>query len=133
MPVAVFVGSDGIDDCFNNDRQLNTLYRTILYSFATSEFDDAVAELEDYLPRLSAKGSGDDVSIAGILDFDSIHSLDIISSYGSKIKATKEEVGQKSTEDFNSRKAPQVTAEGQYSDEMISLSDSGNLSIIEDI
>ena len=29
MPVAVFVGSDGIDDCFSNNEQLHKLYKTI--------------------------------------------------------------------------------------------------------
>lgn len=81
LPVAIFVGSDGVDDCFNNDQQLNTLYMTILYSFATSEFETAVAELRDYLPRLSAKGSGDDVSISAILDLERIRNLKILQTY----------------------------------------------------
>ena len=35
-PAAVFVGTDGIDDCFNRDEQLFNLYKTTLYSFATA-------------------------------------------------------------------------------------------------
>lgn len=81
LPAAVFVGSDGIDDCFQNDEQLNNLYRTVLYSFASSEFDDALSGLEDYLPRLSAKGSGDDVSIAAILDLDLISELNVVKEF----------------------------------------------------
>ena len=38
-PAAVFVGSDGIDDCFNNNEQLYNLYKTVLYSFATTDFN----------------------------------------------------------------------------------------------
>ncbi len=49
-------------------RSSNNLYKTVLYSFASSDFDSAVTDLSDYLPRLSAKGSGDDVSIAAVLD-----------------------------------------------------------------
>ena len=68
MPVALFCGSDGIDDSFIKDEQLFKLYATIARSFATSDYSQALAELEDYMPRLSSKGSGDDVSIAGLID-----------------------------------------------------------------
>lgn len=81
LPVAVFVGSDGIDDCFMDNDQLAHLYKTILYSFATSDFNAAVNDLKDYLPRLSAKGSGDDVSIAAILDMDKIGELEAIKQF----------------------------------------------------
>ena len=81
LPAAVFVGSDGIDDCFNNNEQLYNLYKTVLYSFATTDFKEACEGLADYLPRLSAKGSGDDVSIAALLDMDSISELSIVKDY----------------------------------------------------
>lgn len=92
LPVAVFVGSDGIDDCFSTEQQLNNLYKTVLYSFATSEFDAAVNDLRDYLPRLSAKGSGDDVSVAAILDLDKIGQIDAVREFDKeKEKARVEE------------------------------------------
>lgn len=72
IPAAIFCGSDGIDDSFIRDEQLYKLYSTIGKSFAESEYESACYELEDYLPRLSLKGSGDDVSIAGIIDRDRI-------------------------------------------------------------
>ena len=96
LPVAVFVGSDGIDDCFSNSQQLNNLYKTILYSFATNEYDTAVSELNDYLPRLSAKGSGDDVSIAAVLDLDMIGEIDAVKEFDrEKEKARVEENARK--------------------------------------
>lgn len=70
LPIAVFIGSDGVDDCFNSKEQLNNLYKTILYSFSTTKFEEAVETLKEYMPRLSAKGSGDDISIASIINFD---------------------------------------------------------------
>ena len=92
LPVAVFVGSDGIDDCFSTEQQLNNLYKTVLYSFATSEFDTAVTDLRDYLPRLSAKGSGDDVSVAAILDLDKIGQINVVKEFDKeKEKARVEE------------------------------------------
>lgn len=92
LPVAVFVGSDGIDDCFSSEQQLNNLYKTVLYSFATSDFDAAVNDLRDYLPRLSAKGSGDDVSVAAVLDLDRIGEIDVVREFDKeKEKARVEE------------------------------------------
>ena len=99
LPAAVFVGSDGIDDCFNNNEQLYNLYKTVLYSFATTDFKEACEGLADYLPRLSAKGSGDDVSIAALLDMDSISELSIVKDYDkSKEKAKLEENSRKEAE-----------------------------------
>jgi len=99
LPAAVFVGSDGIDDCFNNNEQLYNLYKTVLYSFATTDFKEACEGLADYLPRLSAKGSGDDVSIAALLDMDSISELSIVKDYDkSKEKAKLEENASKEAE-----------------------------------
>ena len=72
VPPAIFIGSDGIDDCFANDAQLNNLYDAIIASFGQNDFDGALTELIDYIPRLSSKGSGDDMSMAGILDIDNI-------------------------------------------------------------
>lgn len=81
LPVAIFLGSDGIDDCFRDDEQLNYLYKTVICSFSTTNFDEAVNELRDYLPRLSAKGSNDDVSVSAILDLDEIYKLPFVQEY----------------------------------------------------
>ena len=72
LPAAIFLGSDGVDDCFQNDEQFYQLYRTALSSFQTMDFEKAVEELWEYLPRLSEKGSGDDISISGILDMEEV-------------------------------------------------------------
>lgn len=99
LPVAVFVGSDGIDDCFSNNEQLHNLYKTILYSFGTSEFEEAKDGLKDYLPRLSAKGSGDDVSIAAMFDFDLVPELEVVKEFDrEKEKARVEENARREVE-----------------------------------
>ncbi|MCR5204151.1 MAG: protein phosphatase 2C domain-containing protein [Lachnospiraceae bacterium] len=99
LPAAVFVGSDGIDDCFSNNDQLHNLYKTMLYSFATTGFQEACDGLADYLPRLSAKGSGDDVSIAALLDLDLIPELSIVKEFDrEKEKARVEENARKEAE-----------------------------------
>lgn len=81
LPVAVFIGTDGVDDSFQNDQQLYELYRTVLYSFSNTEFEEAYKELENYIPTLSKHGSGDDISIASILDIENIKELDFIKNF----------------------------------------------------
>lgn len=72
IPVAVFVGSDGIDDCFSKDVHLHNFYRTVLTSFAAETEERAVKNLAEYLPELSKQGSADDMSVACIIDIDYI-------------------------------------------------------------
>jgi len=67
LPMAIFVGTDGVDDTFGNDEALESFYKTVVQLFNEKDFDEAKAELKTYLPKLSEKGSRDDVSIAGIL------------------------------------------------------------------
>lgn len=66
LPAAVFIGSDGIDDCFAGDERLYDFYRLVFQSFTETNEETAVSQLKDYLPTLSETGSGDDISV-GIL------------------------------------------------------------------
>lgn len=68
LPAAVFIGSDGIDDCFATDERLYDFYRLTLRSFAQTNDQTAVSQLKDYLPTLSEKGSGDDMSVGIIVN-----------------------------------------------------------------
>lgn len=68
LPLAIFAGSDGIEDSFANNEELQTQYRKILEIFGEYGYDRSVQEVEEYLPNITKKGSGDDVSIAGIID-----------------------------------------------------------------
>jgi hypothetical protein len=73
MPTAVFIGSDGVDGSYpvnNNGEHLGRLYSTIAANFADSGFAAGWDQLAEFLPILSQKGSGDDVSIAGFIDMD---------------------------------------------------------------
>ena len=71
LPAAVIIGSDGIGDCFAGEEKLYDFYRLILKSFAETE-DTALAQLAEYLPILSEKGSGDDMSVGILLHPDYI-------------------------------------------------------------
>ena len=70
LPAAVFIGSDGIDDCFAGDERLYDFYRVTLKSFAQTDEETAIAQLKEYLPTLSEKGSGDDMSVGILVNTD---------------------------------------------------------------
>jgi hypothetical protein len=73
IPAAVFIGSDGVDDSYpvnNNRKHLGRLYSAIAANFAGAGFAVGQDQLAEFLPVLSQKGSGDDVSIAGFIDMD---------------------------------------------------------------
>jgi hypothetical protein len=73
LPTAIFIGSDGVDDSYPVDsyeKYLYRFYRTLFLTFFDKGFNAAYAELQEALPSFSLKGSGDDVSIAGFIDFD---------------------------------------------------------------
>ena len=66
LPVAVFVASDGVDDTYTTDERLYAFYQA-LWKMLQADTDKAVADLQDFLPRMSEQGSHDDISIAGVL------------------------------------------------------------------
>ena len=70
IPTAVFVASDGVDDCFKRDKDLYDFYRQIICGFVSTAKNEAVSDLNEYLPRMSESGSLDDISIAGIMNIE---------------------------------------------------------------
>lgn len=72
FPAAVMMGSDGIDDTWLTMERLSNFYSSTLKIFNDLGKEKAVQQLSEYLPTLSAKGSRDDMSIAGIIDINAI-------------------------------------------------------------
>jgi len=82
LPSAVFCNSDGVDDSFpiedNMDHMAKKFYYSVLRMFIENDADPSKGwgasekELADYLPDLSKRGSGDDISVAGIIDMDAV-------------------------------------------------------------
>jgi len=68
FPLAVFLGSDGIDDSYGDGDNLVNFYIEIYKHLATTSQDDVVALLKQDLPLISAKGSKDDMSVACVYD-----------------------------------------------------------------
>lgn len=67
FPVALFVGSDGVDDSFASDEDLYGFYQELFQTFQEKKAEQAHKEIDNFLPILSEKGSGDDISVSGII------------------------------------------------------------------
>jgi len=67
-PVAIFLGSDGIDDSFGEEENLHNFYVQLAKGFSQEGHETTVKDLEQSLPILSKRGSQDDMSVAGIYD-----------------------------------------------------------------
>lgn len=89
IPKCVFCSSDGVANSFKNEESLRKKFYLPIYNlFSDAEFPDCKKtcaksdcdlrcrlnlisqEITSFLPILSRKGSGDDISLAGIVNFD---------------------------------------------------------------
>ena len=67
IPKALFISSDGVDNCFASEDKIHDFYSMIINSFEMMDESFAILELLDYLPKMSQKGSGDDISLGIII------------------------------------------------------------------
>jgi hypothetical protein len=70
FPIAVMLGTDGIDDSWGD--KLPAYYTSILEDISNEGIEKAQESLKKSLPDLSKNGSKDDVSVAWIVDEDAI-------------------------------------------------------------
>lgn len=68
FPSAIFIGSDGVDDSFANDTDMYGFYEEIIRTFREKPYEEAFQEVDAFLPVLSEKGSGDDISVSGVIE-----------------------------------------------------------------
>ena len=68
FPVAVFLGSDGMDDSFGEETNLVNFYVRVAKSLVKDGFDATFTDIKETLPVLSKRGSQDDMSIACVYD-----------------------------------------------------------------
>ena len=66
--IACVAGSDGVEDSFPSMEVMHAYYRRLLIYAAENGADALNEHLAETLPELSRKGSGDDVTICGIVD-----------------------------------------------------------------
>ena len=67
-PVAIFLGSDGIDTSWGTEEALHNFYIEVLKHCTSAA--DVTLDLAEALPRLSKAGSQDDMSVAAIVNKD---------------------------------------------------------------
>lgn len=69
-PVAIFLGSDGIDNSWGSTELLHDFYLEVFKHCYSREI--ILQELQEVLPQLSEKGSHDDMSIAALVQEDAL-------------------------------------------------------------
>lgn len=73
FPASVFLSSDGIDDSYNgNLSDLTLLYNLIIRQFVDDGFKKTIEDIKSFLPELSEKGSRDDMSLTGIINYKNV-------------------------------------------------------------
>ena len=71
LPHVIFLASDGLDDSFpinKNEEYLARIYKRIYDNFMKDGLRKGESQLQEILPLLTKRGSGDDVSVAGIIN-----------------------------------------------------------------
>lgn len=80
FPMAVFLGSDGMDDSFGEDANLVNFYIQVVKMLAAEGKEATIKSIESDLPQLSKIGSKDDMSVAFIYNINELkaHITDFI-------------------------------------------------------
>lgn len=73
--IACFLGSDGVEDSFGSMDMMHKYYREELLLASTVEINEYERHLLETLPRISEHGSGDDITICGVLNPKAINEL----------------------------------------------------------
>lgn len=116
-PLAIFLGSDGIDDSFGMTENMVNFYIQVLKLIDKEGHDNAMMNIVDTLPQLSKVGSRDDMSVACVYDEKLLPSRikhligwqrrnveAQISDVNNRILKNKDEIAQLSNEDHQSEK-----------------------------
>lgn len=70
--IACAAGTDGVEDSFSSMETMYTFYRNRFIYAAENEVTGLNLYLEETLPELSARGSGDDITICGVVDAERV-------------------------------------------------------------
>lgn len=72
FPIAVFLGSDGIDDSYGTSENLSSFYQQLMQEMANKTPQEMKQLLEESLPEISRIGSQDDMSVACVYDDEKV-------------------------------------------------------------
>ncbi len=91
-PVAVILGSDGIDDTWQTDELMESAYTNIVRNLTEEGVEQTIGDLHDkILPEWSKHGSHDDMSIAGIIDLTAAKMMTEIWDNQRRLKAANDD------------------------------------------
>ena len=76
IPPAIFLGTDGIENSYWSDEQLFGFYRGLALTFCECGIKDGVEQLKAFLPEMTRRGSGDDVSCSGVIDIERLKAIE---------------------------------------------------------
>lgn len=74
-PIALYLCTDGVDDTYQNEEQLYSMFRRFTSNFVEEGLEKGIKQIGEFLPLLSKKGSGDDVSVSGIFNIYKIRKI----------------------------------------------------------
>ena len=74
MPAAVFLCSDGVENSYWNEEQLFCFFRGLALTIVENGKEEGISQLAEFLPSMTKKGSGDDVTCSGIIDITKLSS-----------------------------------------------------------
>ncbi len=73
--VACYLGTDGVEDSYRNMEGTHAFYQNLSCYIVENGTEEFEKYLEELLPEFSKRGSGDDISVAGIIDLEGIQEL----------------------------------------------------------
>ena len=76
VPSAIFLGTDGIENSYWSRDQLYGFYRGLALTFSENGMEEGKRQLSEFLPEMTRRGSGDDVTCAGILNLEELKLLE---------------------------------------------------------
>lgn len=78
LPLAVFIGSDGVDNSYAAESELLHLYRVLCLKIVNDGPKLTIDFVKELLPELTKRGSADDVSIAGVFNAASLQNVKLV-------------------------------------------------------
>lgn len=89
IPIAAFLSSDGVENSYPRYEDFINFHLNVIDNFIKHGPDETKTSIDEFLPNLTEAGSGDDVSLAGIVN------LDLVSDLSEKIENKINEIVQK--------------------------------------
>lgn len=72
VPLAVVLSTDGVKNSFSSGEKYHSFMEKVISEFSCGSTAQTKKDLKDFLSEMTEKGSGDDVSIAGIITYKKV-------------------------------------------------------------